>query len=346
MNKTLLNAKDLKYNRSVTEIMLLVMVALIPGSFCLFYFFGPGILVSLLIANSTAIAYEALMLKLNKKPVLFNLSDCSALVTATLIAICLPPLAPWWLTIIATGFAIVIAKHLYGGLGHNIFNPAMIGYVVVLISFPGPMTQWIEPDVQSNEIASSIIAKQLLESKNHKTNIDAISSATPLDLIKTELERGRTLTEIKSTKLFGNVAGIGWEWVNFAFLIGGLFLIYKKIITWHIPIAMLSTLFILSNIFYSYDSDAFSSPIFHLFSGGTMLAAFFIATDPVTSCASIKGRLLFGFGVAIYTFIIRTWGGYPDGLAFAILLMNMKVPTIDYFIKPTSFGHKNQGDKQ
>jgi len=351
MNNTLLSSPHLKQSKSVTDIMLLVLLGLVPGSLTLYFFFGPGILFTLLVANLSAIFFEALMLKLRQRPILYHLGDFSAVVTASLLALCLPPLTPWWITIIAVGFAIVMAKHLYGGLGHNIFNPAMIGYVIVLISFPGPMTHWIKPDTKpitqnltkQDDLysAKNIIYSQLQgNSKQAIKTFDAISSATPLDIVKNELDRGKTLTEIKKSPLFGKVAGVGWQWVNLAFLIGGIFLILKKVITWHIPFAMLSTLFILANIFYGYDSDSFSNPIFHLFSGGTMLAAFFIATDPVSSCTTVKGRLLFGFGVACYIFIIRTWGGYPDGIAFAILLMNMKAPTIDYFTKPKVFGSK------
>ena len=328
-------------SQSVTEIMLLVLIALVPGCFALFYFFGPGVLFNIVLANLTAILCESIMLKLRNRPVLFNVSDASAVVTATLLAMCLPPICPWWVTVIASGFAIVVGKQLYGGLGQNLFNPAMIGYVVVLISFPGPMSHWISPHTNAAHPAKKMIQSQMAgDPKSTAKQFDSITSATPLDTLKNEIDQGKTINEIKQNPLFGAVAGVGWEWINFAFLIGGLFLLYKKVIPWHTPIAMLGSLVLLSGIFYSYDSDIFASPLFHLFSGGTMLAAFFIATDPVTTCASNTGRLIFGCGVAIYTFVIRTWGGYPDGLAFAVLLMNLKVPAIDYFIKPKAYGHK------
>jgi electron transport complex protein RnfD len=165
--------------------------------------------------------------------------------------------------------------------------------------------------------------------------------ATPLDTIKTQLKLDRSVEQIVNTgSVFGSFGGKGWEWINVAFLAGGLWMIYKRIISWHIPVAMLAALTLMAVIFYAVDPTAYSSPVFHLFSGAAMLGAFFIATDPVTASTTPRGRLIYGAGIGALTYIIRTWGGFPDGVAFAVLLMNIAAPTIDYYTQPRVFGHK------
>ena len=246
----------------------------------------PGI-VNLFLASITALICEALMLWLRKRPLREFITDYSAIVTAFLLALALPPFVPWWITVLGTAFAIIVAKHLYGGLGYNLFNPAMVGYAVLLISFPLQMSDW------------SII-------------LDTVSGATPLETMKTELR---------------------WEWINAAFLVGGCWLLYKRIITWHIPVAMLVSLIIISGIFFLINPNLYPSPLFHLLSGATIMAAFFIATDPVTAATSNKARLIYAAGIGILIYVIRTWGAYPDAVAFAVLLMNMAAPTIDYYVK-------------
>jgi len=324
---------------SVALVMRRVMLALIPGVAACLWLFGWGVLVNLALATATALTAEAVMLRLRGRPLGLFLSDGSAVVTALLLALALPALAPWWLTVLATGFAVVVAKHLYGGLGYNPFNPAMVGYVVALISFPLPMTLWVTPDAAVHLDLLQTLAYQLRGVLPGDLSVDAVTAATPLDAIKTQIELRRTLSEIREGGgAFGAFGGVGWEWAGLAFLAGGLWLLYKGVIHWHIPAGMLGGLAGMALLFYLFDSDTYASPMLHLFSGGAMLGAFFIATDPVTASTTDRGRLIYGAGIGVLTYLIRTWGGYPDGVAFAVLLMNMAAPTIDHYTQPRVFG--------
>jgi electron transport complex protein RnfD len=212
---------------------------------------------------------------------------------------------------------------------------------MLLIAFPREMTLWITPEVHDLTFIDNL-RYTFFEQLPGAQTLDGLTAATPLDAVKTQLAQNLTLSEIhqRGNELFGMLAGHGWEWVNLLFMLGGLALIYMRVISWHIPLAMLATLFLLSGLFHLNDPDAFASPLFHLFSGATMLGAFFIATDPVTAAATNRGRIFFGIGIGLLLFIIRTWGGYPDAVAFAVLLMNMAVPTIDYYTKPRVFGEE------
>ncbi|MEO7558335.1 MAG: electron transport complex subunit RsxD [Gammaproteobacteria bacterium] len=329
---------------SVSKVMLQVIYALLPGIAVYVWFFGWGVVINILFAIVVALISEAGMLALRQRPIKPFLYDGSALVTAVLLALALPPLAPWWITLIGTGFAIIIAKQLYGGLGYNPFNPAMIGYVVLLISFPREMTVWLAPEMLSGhslgfiDTALAIFTGRLPEG----LSIDAISMATPLDTLKTQVALGHSVGEVMSkSPVFGSLGSNAVVWINGLFLAGGLWLIYKKIIGWQIPAATVGSLFLIALIFYFVDLDVYASPLFHLFSGATMLGAFFIATDPVTASTTPRGRLFYGAGIGIFTYIIRTWGGFPDAIAFAVLLMNMAAPMIDYYTQPRVFGHKD-----
>lgn len=332
----------------VSQVMLQVLLALIPGTIAIWYFFGWGILINLAIASAVALLSETISLKLRHRDIRSSLADLSALVTACLLALALPPLAPWWLTVIATLFAIILGKQLYGGLGFNPFNPAMVGYVVVMISFPREMTFWVLPSTVNvatlnfSETVNLMFFSQLPQSMTW----DSISSATLLDGLKTHLSQDQVLSSASSNELlsplFGQFAGIGWEWINGLFFAGGLWLYFKRIIDWRIPVSLLASLFVISSLFYLYDSEHFLSPVTQLFSGGIALAAFFIATDPVSASTTPRGRLIYGAGIGALIFIIRQWGGYPDGIAFSVLLMNMAAPLIDYYTVPAAFGNKSQ----
>jgi Na+-translocating ferredoxin:NAD+ oxidoreductase subunit D len=325
----------------VSIIMLKVLLALVPGIAAYVWIFGSGVLISLTLASATALLSEAVMLKLRGRPVVPFLLDGSALVTAWLLALALPPLAPWWLIVVGTLFAIVIAKQLYGGLGYNPFNPAMVGYAVLLISFPVLMTQWPAP----LEIAGAklsfidqwhyIFGRMLPEG----VSLDAISSATPLDTLKTQLKLQHGMEQITAAPMFGTLGGKGSEIVVGAYLLGGLYLLQQRIISWHIPTAFLTALALISGIFHLVDPAHHAGPLFHLFSGASMLCAFFIATDPISGPTTPKGKLIFAAGIGVLTWMIRTWGGYPDGVAFAVLLMNICVPLIDAYTQPRVFGH-------
>jgi len=214
----------------------------------------------------------------------------------------------------------------------------MIGYVVLLISFPKDMTIWFLPSVISGDSLSFADSLSLTFMGADIHQWDALTSATPLDTIKTGLRANQMITELNSQPIFGSLAGIGWDWVASGWLLGGLYLMYKKVIAWHIPVAVLTGMFFVSFMFYAFDSYNYASPIFHLFGGSVMLGAFFIATDPVTAATTIKGRLIYGFFIGSFIYLIRTWGSFPDGVAFAVLLANIAVPLIDYYTQPPLYG--------
>ncbi len=321
-----------------------VIYATLPGLAVLTWLFGWGTVINVLWAVVVALVSEALILKARARPVAFYLKDYSAVLTAVLLALALPPTSPWWLTLIAVSFAIVFGKQLYGGLGQNPFNPAMLGYVVVLISFPVEMTSWpawrgieaVVPDVQATLGLVDGLSRIFMPSGGA---IDGWTQATPLDVVK--INSSLTMAELHaSSPVFGQFAGYGWEWVSLAYLVGGAALLYKRIYSWHAPVGMLGALALMSLLFWNGSgSDSNGSPLFHLFSGATMLGAFFIVTDPVSGATSKLGRLIFGAGVGILVYVIRAWGGYPDAVAFAVLLMNLAAPTIDYYSTPRTYGH-------
>lgn len=329
---------------TVTGVMLQVVYALIPGILVYAWLFGWGVLINIVLAALTALATEALMLRLRRRPLAMFLTDGSALVTALLLALALPPLAPWWIVVIGTAFAIIFAKHLYGGLGFNPFNPAMVGYVMLLISFPREMTAWPAPlslrelDLGLGQSLAYVFGGTL----PGIATADALTMATPLDSLKTQLGLNQSVDQITTRPIFGMLGGTGWEWINLAFLAGGLWLIRKRVISWHVPVAMLGSLALIAFLFHIVNPDDYASPLFHLFSGGAILGAFFIATDPVSGATTPKGRIFFGIGVGLFTYIIRVWGGYPDAVAFSVLLMNMGAPTIDYYTRPRVFGHRGK----
>ena len=326
---------------TVTGVMQQVLYALLPGIIAYTWFFGPGILVQITLAVIFALLFETMMLKVRKLPLNLFLGDWSAVVTAVLFALCLPPLAPWWIALVGMLFAIVVAKHLYGGLGQNMFNPAMVGYVVVLISFPQVMALWLPPASIASHILTfgEVLNAIFTGSVSPGLSWDAISEATPLDAIRTSLASGRMVSEARQSPVFGDFGGLGWEWIANLYALGGFWLLWRRIISWHVPVTMIGSVVTLGLVAYLVDPGSNPVPLQHVFSGALVLGAFFIATDPVTGCTSNRGRLIFGLGVGIITLSIRSWGGYPDGVAFGILLMNMAAPLIDRYTQPRIFGH-------
>tara|TARA_B110000503_G_scaffold20552_1_gene30965 strand:+ start:82215 stop:83246 length:1032 start_codon:yes stop_codon:yes gene_type:complete len=328
---------------STQRVMQNVLMATVPGILVLTHFFGYGTLVNILWGSLVALACEALALKLRRRPLGFYLKDCSALVTAFLLCIALPPYAPWWLIAVGIASAILLAKQLYGGLGYNPFNPAMAGYVILLISFPVQMTAWAPPLGAADALPGFW---QALQACFTPSLYDGITMATPLDVLK---QNNSLLMEDlwQQNPQFGLFAGIGWEWANLAFLAGGAWLLYQRIFTWHAPVAMLVSLSLLAALFYDGGSSASGgSPLFHLFSGATMFGAFFIVTDPVTSAVSLRGRLIYGALIGVLLYTIRVRGNYPDAVAFAVLLMNFAAPFIDYYTQPRTYGHSGKrGEK-
>lgn len=333
-------------NQSLTSLMRRVLIATIPGILVLWHYFGWGILIQLLIACAGAVVSEAVVLKIRGKDWRQAINDTSALVTAFLFAIAIPPLVPWWLTFIGICFAIIFVKQLYGGLGYNPFNPAMAAYVLLLVSFPVLMSSWtptLEMWGQSLSLADTfgIIFAGSTQSGISYTELlngfDGYSTATPLDNMKNQLRLELMPSEVLATSEH-QLMSKGWFVANIAFLVGGIYLMWRKVIDWHLPVALLAGLGIMALVFNLAAPGEYPSMLFHLVSGGTMFAAFFIVTDPVTASTTPKGRWIFGIGVGVLIWIIRTYGGYPDAIAFAILLMNMAVPTIDFYTRPTVYG--------
>lgn len=328
---------------SVGQVMRTVIYALLPAIALHIWFFGPGLAIQILLAIVAALASEALALRLRGQPIARYLGDFSAVITAILIAMCLPPLSPWWLVVSGTAFAILLAKHLYGGLGSNPFNPAMVGYAVLLVSFPAELTRWTAPHIAELQSQSLSLAEtfQTIFTGHLPDRLqwDAITSPTPLNALRTGLAMGHTMEEAIDNPVFGVLGGRGWEWINVAILAGGVWLMALRIVRWHTPVAMLAGLTIPAAAMYSVDPGAYPGPMFHLTAGATMLGAFFIATDPVSSATSERGKLVYGAGIGFITYVIRTWGGYPDGVAFAVLMMNLAVPLIDRFTVPRIYGH-------
>ena len=295
------------------------LYALVPGTIVMVYFFGSGVVINVAFSVIFALLFELVAVRARGLPAQ-TLFDGSAVATAILIGLALPPLIPVWILAIAVGFAIVLAKHVYGGLGHNLFNPAMVGYAVVIVAFPLAMTHWASPHYD-------IPIAQVLGVKNGAPLADGITMATPLDQYK--FRGAVTNDEFWTPELTNNFHA--WLTINVTFLLSGFYLIYRRICKWHASVAMLTSLALLSLLFYDNgSSESLGSPLFHLFSGASMMGAFFIVSDPVTSPDSVRGQLIFGTGVGILTFIIRSIGAYPEGLAFAILLMNGATPLINY----------------
>ena len=292
------------------RIMHTVLLALLPGVALQCYWFGLGTLSNLGLAMSFGIATEYLLLRCRRLPMLPALADGTVLVTCSLIAVALPPATSWPILLIACVAALGLGKHAYGGTGYNLFNPAMVGYGVVLVSFPAALG-W--PPVSGLEI-------------------DAATGPTLLESFK--YRGAQTVAEVwQADAGFGRFGGLGIEWVNLGYLAGGLLLLARRIIDWRIPVAMLMGMATIATLAYDGGSSAsLGSPVMHWFSGATMLTAFFIATDPVTCPSSARGRLLFGVLIGMLIMMIRSWGAYPDGIAFAVLLGNAGAPLIDRYI--------------
>ncbi len=316
---------------SVSATMKLVLLALIPGILVFIYQNGWGSVINILLAAVSAVVFEAAAQKLRHRPPQAALADYSGLVTAILIALCLPPLIPWWIPVIATGFAILLAKHAFGGIGSNLFNPAMVGYACVLISFPADLSLWLlQPDSFSVPLSNAIKASfngGLANMSLTTAEWDALTGATALDQHRTLNLQNLTATEIdaQTQGWFGARQG---EWINLAYLIGGLWLLNRKVINWHIPVSFLGTLLLATLLHNLLHDTPLSIPV-NLFGGATMLCAFFISTDPVSAAASNRGRVIYAALTGLLVYVIRAYGAYPDAVAFAVLLANCTVPAID-----------------
>jgi len=321
--------KSIKKN-SISSIMLEVILALIPAILCMIYFYGISYII--IISNSVicAILSEYLFLKAKGYPnpsIVIKLKDLSAVVTAILLSLCMPPDIPWYILSFGTIFAIVIVKQLYGGLGQNIFNPAMVGYCVLLISFPALFASW--------PVTDNIKSFNLNFESSYSQRYDSISSATPLETIKSQTKNNQSITSIKESN--PNIFS-AWFVINLSYLLGGLYLILRKIIKPYPSLSFLISMGLLAAIFSSIWPEIYPNLLTTLFTGSTMIAAFFIVTDPVTMPASFINKIIYTAAIAALTYIIRTFAGYPDGVAFAVILMNATVPLLDKINIPKPFG--------
>jgi electron transport complex protein RnfD len=304
--------------------------------------YGPGLLLQLAVAVPAALACEGAALRMRGRDATPALREASVIVTAALLALSVPPLLPWWLALLGTAVAVLLGKHVYGGLGQNPFNPAMVGYAVLLVSFPLEMTRWPLPlDVAGGSWSglAQLSWHSFLAGPSSALPWDAYTGATALDSLRTGLGQRHTMSEIFAQPAFASLGGAGSQWVNLAALAGGLYLVARRVVRWHIPVAMLAGIAVPAWMMHAVDPGAYAPAAFHLCTGATMLGAFFIATDPVTAATSDRGRLLYGAGIGALTWLIRTWGGYPDGVAFAVLLMNLAAPLIDRYTIPRIHGH-------
>lgn len=335
-------------SNSITRTMVWVMMALAPATGYGLWLFGWSAVFLFAITLISSLLAEALMLALLGQPVRPRLLDGSALLTAWLLAMSLPPWAPWWLGVLGSVSAIVLGKHVFGGLGQNMFNPAMVARIVLLISFPVHMTAWVDPTPLGSDHAPTL-AQAWAYTSGQVAVPEHLSAATALGSLKTEHAKGIPVStaaeNLPRLQLLatGEESGSLGETSAVLLLAGGAVLLMLRIISWHIPVAMLGTLGVLAAVSHMVDPGRFAAMHVHVLSGAAVLGAFFIATDYVTSPVSRSGQLVFGAGIGALTWVIRALGGYPEGLAFAVVLMNALVPLIDRWLRPRVFGRSRRG---
>lgn len=326
------NQVSLKKRISISQVMLEVILALLPAILCMIYFYGLNYIAIISISIITALFSEFLFLKAKgytPSDISKKLKDLSSVVTAILLSLCMPPDIPWYILSFGVIFAIVIVKQLYGGIGQNIFNPAMVGYCVLLISFPALFASW--------PVTDNIKSFNLSFENSYNQSYDSISSATPLETIKSQTKNNQSIALIKENN--SNIFS-AWALINLSYLIGGIYLVLRKIIKLAPSLSFLLSMSFLAFIFSSIWPDNYPGIFTSLLTGSTMIAAFFIITDPVTMPASFSNKILYAALIAALTYIIRTFAGYPDGTAFAVILMNATVPLLDKINIPKPFGVK------
>ena len=314
-------------DESTRKIMKDVLIALAPSMLVAVYFYGLSAIKLLLVAVIACMGVEFLIQKYLMRTKV-TVTDLSAAVTGVLLALNLPPTAPWWVIVIGSVVAIGVAKMTFGGLGHNIFNPALVGRVFLLISFPVIMTDWTVP------------------SSWFRPGVDAVTGATPLALIKEGLAQGQTVEQILSANpdlsygqmLFARAGGSAGEASALAIILGFVYLLIRRVIRPHIPVTIVLTIAVMTGIFWLIDPSQYTDPLFNILTGGVLLGSVFMATDYVTSPMTTKGMVIYGVGIGIITVLIRFFGSYPEGVSFAILIMNSIVPLLNKYIKPARFG--------
>ena len=334
-------------SNSPGRIMALVMLALAPATLYGFWLYGWPAFYLWLITIAAAMFGEAFCLRLLNRAALPVLHDGSAMLTGWLLAVSLPPWAPWWIGVFGGLFATTLGKQAFGGIGQNLFNPAMVARVALLISFPVQMTAWVAPLPLFSVGAPGPIEGLLIVLRGVPPAFDAVTSATMLGFAKTELSRGinlfDSLQHAPALSFIGSRPGSLGETAAWLIVAGGVAMMFLRIITWHIPLAMLAGIALPAAILHAVDPARYLDMGAHVLSGGAMLGAFFIATDYVTSPNAPRGQLVFGFGCGLLTWVIRTWAGYPEGIAFAVLLMNSLTPIIDTYFKPRIYGRDRKG---
>ena len=319
--------------------MRLVLLALIPALVLHVYWMGFGIVVQLALAAVTASVLEIAVAKARRRAWRAQIGDLSILVLAALFVIAVPPYVPFWYTVVGITAAALIGKHAFGGLGNNLFNPAMVGYAFVLIAFPAESQRW--PELAANaEFVGPLGSLALIFAPS--AQVDAISGATALDYERTQLALAMMRSEMAGRTVYGALGARGWEWINLAYLAGGLWLCVIRVVPWRLPLAVIVGFVLPALVMSMANSDLYAGTLFHLLSGAVLPAAFFIATDPVSSPAGPRAMLIFGAGVGLLIYVIRVWGPYPDGVAFAILIMNAFVPLIEWVCMPLAYGRRNK----
>lgn len=325
---TLSGSPHVHGDESVKKIMYTVVYAMVPAMLVSVYFFGFDALRVLLISVAACLFFEwAIQKYIIKGPI--TITDGSAVVAGILLAFNIPANIPWWILVIGALVTIGIAKMSFGGLGKNPFNPALVGRVFMLISFPVQMTSWPVP--------KPLFAAEVT---------DAITGPTALGILKEGLGAGKTIDQIMADpsmpayidRLTGNMSGSLGEMSAIALILGGIFMVIRKVIDWQLPLSIIATVFVFAGIFHLIDPQHYIEPTFHLFTGGLMLGAIYMATDMVSSPMNMSGKILYGVGIGLLTIIIRMWGAYPEGISFAILIMNAFVPLINNAFKPKRFG--------
>lgn len=347
MKIKVISGPHVKKQNPVRRIMLQVIMAILPATLFGIYLFGWPAFNLFVVTICSALFFEYLCLRLAGKPS-DALSDGSALLSAWLLAMTLPPWAPWWIGVVGSAIAIILGKQVYGGLGQNVFNPAMLARVALLISFPVEMTTWANTAPLFSTGAPDFVTGLSITFVG-LPQLDAYTGASVLGHVKTELTLSHELPGILAgvyepvSAWFGLMRGSLGETSTVLLLLGGLWLLFKGVISWHVPFAMLFSVMVISAIFHWWDPAHYLSPWVHLNSGALMCAAFFIATDYVTSPNSASGQLLFAACCGALVYVIRTWGGYPEGVAFAVLLMNAATPLMDHYLKPRIYGRTRKG---
>ena len=332
---------------SAGRVMASVMAALAPATLFGFWLYGWPAVYLWLITIGFAMLGEAFCLRLMGRQAMPVLFDGSAVLTGWLLAVSLPPWAPWWIGAFGGLFATVLGKQVFGGLGQNLFNPAMVARVALLISFPLQMTAWVAPLPLFAAGAPGLIDGLRITLKGVPAGFDGVASASLLGFAKTEMSRGldllQSLLHAPAQTWYGSRAGSLGETAAWLIAGGGMAMMFLRVITWHIPFAMLAGIAVPAAILHAVDPARYLDAGTHLLSGGAMLGAFFIATDYVTSPNTPRGQLVFGAGCGLLTWVIRTWAGYPEGVAFAVLLMNSLTPIIDSYVKPRIYGRDRKG---